>query len=103
LLVGSATDLLRVFVDLGDDVRDLVQRQVQVAAQFQALLDHRRALFHVFDGLARFLLNSLNQIGDFLCGLRRFLGEFSHFLGDHREAKSMFAGPGSLDRGIERQ
>jgi len=48
-------------------------------------------------------LNSLNQIGDFLCGLRRFLGEFSHFLGDHREAKSMFAGPGSLDRGIERQ
>ena len=63
----------------------------------------RVLLLHVFDGFARFLLNALDQVGDFLGGLRRFLGELAHFFGNHRETESVLAGARGFDRRVERQ
>ena len=103
LLVGGRADLLRELVDLGDHVRDLAQRAVQVAAQFQAFVDDGGALVHVVDGLAGFLLDALDQFGNFLGGLRRFLGQLADFVRHHRKAQAVFAGARRFDGGVQRQ
>ncbi len=42
----------------------------------------RVLLLHVFDGLARFALNALNKVGNFLGGLSGFLRKLADFVGD---------------------
>jgi len=63
-------------------------------------LHHGGALVHVSDRFARFLLNSLDEFGNFLGGLRGFLGQLTDFLGDHRKAQAVFAGAGRFDGGV---
>jgi hypothetical protein len=69
----------------------------------QPFLDHGGALFHVLDGFARFLLNALDQLGNFLGRLRGFLRELAHFFGHDGETQAVLAGACGLDGGVERQ
>ena len=87
LLRGGRADLLRELVNFGNHVGDFVQREAEIFVQQQAFLDHGGALFHVVDGFARFLLNSLDQFGNFLGGLRGFFRELANFLGHDRETR----------------
>ena len=64
-------------------------------------LHHRGALLHILDGFAGFLLNALDQFGNFLGGLRGFFGELADFFGDDREAEAVFAGASGFDGGVE--
>jgi len=48
-----------------------VQSGTQIVAEVQSLFDDARAALHVFDGLTRLTLNALNEVGNFLGGLRR--------------------------------
>ena len=54
-----------------------------------------------FDGFAGLSLNALDQFRNFLGGLRGFLRQFSYFIGNNREAKSMLPGTGGLNGGVE--
>ena len=56
LLVGGGADFLRELIDLSDHVRNLAQRRVQFLSQIQSFIHDGRALLHVIDSFARFLL-----------------------------------------------
>ena len=103
LFVGGCANFLREFVNFGDDVFDFVQRRAEIVAQAQAFFHDARAALHVFDGLARFTLNALNEVGDFLGGLRRFFRQFANFVGYHGEAQAVFAGARRFDGRVQRQ
>src|SRR5438445_8402874 len=66
LFVGGGADLLRELVDFGDHVGNLVQRGAKIVSEGQAFLDDARAALHVFDRLAGFALNALNEVRNFL-------------------------------------
>ena len=85
LLHGGRADFLREFVNLGNDVGDFFEREAEVFVQQQAFLDHAGALFHVIHGFAGFLLYALDQLGNFLGGLRGFFRQLAHFFGDDGE------------------
>src|SRR5882724_6666551 len=101
LFVRGRANFLGEFVDFGDDVGDLVQRGTKIVAEAQALFDDAGAALHVFDGLACFALNALDEVGDFLGGLRGLFRELADFIGDNRKAETVLAGAGSFDGGIE--
>src|SRR5882672_9752899 len=101
LFVGGRTDFLRELVNFGDDVGNFVQRGAKIVAKAQALFDDAGAALHVFDGLACFALNALDEVGDFLGGLRGLFSELADFVGNHREPETVLAGAGSLDGGVE--
>src|SRR5207248_7869903 len=101
--VGGGADLLRELVDLGHDVGNLAQRGVQFLAQSEAFVDDARAAVHVLDRLAGLFLNALNQFRDFLGGLRGFLSQLAHFVGNHGESKAMLARSRSFDGRIQSQ
>ena len=103
LLVGGGADFLGKLVDFGDDAGDLAQRDVEFLPEHQSLVHNGRALLHVVDGVAGFLLNALDQFGNFLSRLGRFFRQLADFVGDHREAKSVFTGAGRFDGCIQRQ
>ncbi len=60
-------------------------------------------LVHVLDCLARFLLNALDQFGNFLGGLGGLFRQLAHFVGDHGESQTVFPGAGRFDGGIQGQ
>src|SRR6185437_2174772 len=91
LLVGGSADFLSELVDFGDDVGNLPQRRVEVLAKAQAFVYDAGALIHILDCLAGFFLNALDQFGDFLGGLRRFLGKFANFVGNYGKPQTVFA------------
>src|SRR5207248_1558368 len=82
LLVGRRADFLGELVDFGDYVRDFVQRGTKFIAEVQPFLDDARAALHVFDGLARFALNALDEVGDFFRGLRGLFRQLADFVRD---------------------
>ena len=99
----ACADFLREFVDFRDHVGDFVERQAKILIQNKPFLNHGRALVHVVDSFARLLLDALDQVGNFLGGLRGFFRELADFLGDDGESKAVFAGARRFDRGVERQ
>ncbi len=101
LFRGSGTDLLRELVNFGHDVGNLFERKAQVLVEEQAFLNHRGALFHVFDSFARFLLNALDKFGNLLGGLRGFFRELADFFRDDGEAETMLASASGFDGGVE--
>ena len=70
LFVGGRPDFLGELVNFGDYVGNLAQRRIQLLTQVQAFVHNVGAFVHVLDGLARFLLNTLDQFGNLLGGLR---------------------------------
>src|SRR5208282_2579074 len=54
-------------------------------------------------GLARFLLNPLDELGNFLGGLRGFLRQLADFLGDDGKPEAVFAGASGFNRGVQRK
>jgi hypothetical protein len=66
LLHRGGANLLGEFVDFRHDVGNLVKRETEILVEHEPFLDHGGALIHVLDGLARFFLNPLDQLGDFL-------------------------------------
>src|ERR1700691_5280419 len=101
LLGGSGADFLGELVDFGDHQRNFPESDIEVVPENQALLHHGSALVHVTDGFARFFLNSLNQLGNFLGGLGGLFGELADFFGDHRKAQAVLAGACGFDGGVE--
>src|SRR5258708_34870805 len=99
--VGGRADLLGEFVDFGDDVGNFVEGAAQIVAKAEALFDDAGAVLHVFDGLARFTLDALNQIGDFLGGMRGLFGQLADFVGYDRKPEAMFAGACRFDGGVQ--
>ena len=59
------------------------------------------AALHVLDRFARFLLNALDQFGNFLGGLRRFFRQLADFVGHHGESQAVLAGARRFDGGIQ--
>jgi hypothetical protein len=51
-----------------------VESRAEIVAEGQTFLDDARAAFHVLDGLASFALDALDEVGDFLGGLRGLFG-----------------------------
>src|SRR5208283_2868988 len=100
---GSRPDFLGELVDFRDHVRNLAQRTVQFAAQVEALVYDPGGAVHIFDRLARFFLNALDQFGNFLGRLRRLFRQLANLVGHHGEAETMFSGAGRFDGGVERQ
>src|SRR5207245_7845677 len=84
-------------VNFGDDVGNLVQSGAQVIAEGVAFLNDAGAALHIFDGLSRFALDALNQVGNFLGGLGGLFGQFAHFIGDDGKAKAMLASASRFD------
>jgi len=103
LLVGGSANFLGELVDFRDDVGNLVQSGAEIVAKGEAFLDDARAALHVFDGLARFALNALDEVGDFLGGLRGLLSEFANFIGDDSETKTVLTGAGGFDSRVQGQ
>src|SRR6266481_9845098 len=103
LFVGGRADFLSELIDFGDHVRDLPQSSVEFAAQIQAFVHNPGGAVHVLDGLAGFLLNALNQFGNFLGGLRRLFRQLADFVGYDCEAQAMFAGARRFDGRVQRQ
>ena len=103
LLVGGRANLLRELVNLRDDAGDLLQRAAQVATQRDAFIHNAGRLFHVVDGLARFLLDALDELGNFSCRLRRLLRQLADFIGHYGKAQAMLAGAGRFNGSIQGQ
>ncbi len=103
LLVGGGADFLGELVNFGHHVGDFVQRGTQVIAETEPFFHDARAVLHVFNGLARFTLDALNQVGNFLGGLGGFFRQFTDFVGDNGEAQAVFAGAGCFDGRVERK
>src|SRR6267142_1481251 len=101
LFVGGRTDFLRELVNFGDDVGNFVQRGAKIVAKAQALFDDAGAALHVFDGLACFALNALDEVGDFLGGLRGLFRKLANLIGDNREAETMLTSTGGFDGGVK--
>ena len=59
------------------------------------------ALIHVLDGFARFFLNALNQLGNFLGGLRGFFRQLADFVGHDGKAQTVFSGASRFDGGVQ--
>ncbi len=78
-----------------------MQSGTEIVTESQTFLDDARAALHVFDGLASFALNALDEVGNFLGGLRGLLREFAHFIGDNGEAKTVLAGTGRFDGSVK--
>src|SRR4029077_7774470 len=102
LFVGGRADFLRELVDFGDDVGNLVQSGAEIVAEGKALFDDAGAALHVFDGLTSFALNALNQVGNFLGGLRGLLSKFADFVCNNGKAKTVLTGAGRFDCRVER-
>src|SRR5262249_3751165 len=85
----------------GDDVGNFVQGGAEIVAEAEALFDDTGAVLHIFDGLARFALDRLNQVGDFFRGLRGLFGELADFVGDDGKAEAVFAGACRFNGGVE--
>ena len=60
-------------------------------------------LVHVLNRLARFLLNALDQFGNFFRGLGGLFRQLADFIGDHCESQSMLTGPRRFDGRIQGQ
>src|SRR5882724_3662190 len=103
LFVGGRANFLGEFVDFGDDVGNFVQSGTKIVSEAQTFFDDAGAALHVFDGLARLALNALDEVGDFLGGLRGLFGELADFIGDNREAETVLPGAGGFDGGVESQ
>src|SRR5882724_105935 len=103
LLVGGSADLLGELVDLRHYVRDLAQGGVEFLTQAETVVDDAGAPVHVLNRFARFLLNALDELGNFLGGLRRFFRQLADFVGDYSESQAMFTGSGRFDGCIQRQ
>ncbi len=101
LLVGGRADFLGELVNFGDDVGYFMQRGAEIVAEAETLFHDSCAALHVFDSLARFALDALNEVGNFLGGLCRFFGQFADFVGDDRETEAVFAGASGLDGGVQ--
>ena len=81
----------------------LCESSTEVVAEAQAFFDDAGAAFHVFHGLAGFALNALNQVGDFLGGLRGFFRQLADFVGHDGETEAVFASARRFDGGVQRQ
>jgi len=46
-------------------------------------------------------LNALDEVGDFLGGLRGLFRELANFIGDHREPETVLPGARGFDGGVE--
>src|SRR5258708_1573956 len=103
LFVGGRADLLGEFVDFGDDVGNFVEGAAKIVAEAEALFDDAGAVLHVFDGLARFTLDALNQVGDFLGGLRGLFGQLADFVGDDSKAEAVFTGARGFNGSVQRK
>src|SRR5262249_36743867 len=103
LLVGGSADLLSELVHLSDDVRDLLEGRAEVVTEIESLVYDVGALFHVLNGLLGFLLNALNQLGNFAGGLRGFFREFTDFVCNDCEAESVLSGASCLNGRIQRE
>src|SRR6185503_881685 len=103
LFVGGRADFLSELVNLGNNVGDLAQRGVQILAQAKTFVDDARALIHVLDCLASLFLNALDQLGNFLGGLRRLLRQLADFIGNHGKAQAVFAGAGRFNGSVQCQ
>ena len=81
---------------LGHDSRHFLRK----ALRFANCCDN------LMDGCHRYGCRGLNGAdlrGDFIGGLRRARGKVFHLCGDNSKPPAAFAGPGSLNRGIECQ
>src|SRR5258706_4024297 len=103
LLVGGGANFLRKLVDFGNHVGDFVQRGTEIVSKGQPFFDDARAALHIFDRLTRLALNALDQVSNFLGGLRRLLRQFAYFIGNDAETESILSGSCSLDRRVQRQ
>ena len=70
-------------------------------AEIETFVDDGRALLHVLDGFASFLLDAPDELGNFLGALRRFFRQLANFVGDYREAKAVFAGARGFDGRVQ--
>jgi len=80
-----------------------VQSGAEIVAEGETFFDDAGAFLHVFDGLASFALNALNQVGNFLGGLCGLLSQFADFIGNNGKAETVLAGAGSFDGSVERE
>ena len=103
LFVRGGADFLGELVDFGDDVGNFVESGAEIVAEAQAFFHDSRAALHVFDGLASLALDALNQVGDFLGGLRGFFRQLADFVGDDGEAEAVFTGARGFDGGVQSQ
>ena len=71
--------------------------------ELQAFVHDLGALVHVLDRFAGFLLDALDQLGNFFGRLRRFFRQLSDFVGNDGESQSVFSGARRFNRGIQRQ
>ncbi len=75
---------------------DRVDLGADRAQCFAGLVNQRHAARHILRG-------TVDQGLDFFRCSGRTLGQFAHFLGNHRKTSAAFAGACRLDAGIERQ
>src|SRR5882762_5163824 len=101
LLVGGRANFLRELVDFGDYVGNLAQRRAQVFAQSQAFVYDARTQLHVFDRFARLFLDALDEFGNFLGGLGRFLSQLADLVRYHRKSEAVFTGAGCFDGRVQ--
>ena len=69
--------------------------------QLHAAADQLGGFLHLTDRFLGFLLYAGNQLGNFLRGLGRTLGELPDLFGHHGEAHALFAGAGGLDGRVQ--
>src|SRR5208337_720287 len=101
LLVGGGADFLGELVDFRDHVGNFVESGAQVVAEAETFLDDAGAVLHIFDGLARFALDALDEVGDFLGGLGGLFGELADFVRDDSETETVLTGARGFDGGVE--
>src|SRR5262249_1151204 len=103
LFVGCRADFLGKLVHLSYDIGNLLESRIQFTTEFQAFVDDSRAAVHVLDRLAGFLLNALNELGDFLGRLRRFFGQLANLVGYYGKSQPVLTGARCFDGSVQGQ
>src|SRR5690606_18566686 len=103
LLFGGRRDLLALVDNLDYCPQDVVQRRLHLQGRVHRLTGHAVAYAHGLDRRPDAALQAPDHLFDFLGGLLGALCQGAYLIGYHGEAAPLLAGPGRLDRRVERQ